>query len=328
MPTARPRLRPRHGLGLGSAAAAALLALLLALVLAGCGGTATATSHRVQVVAAFYPLQYAVQQVGGDHVDVTSLTKPGVEPHELELTPQDVAHVVDADLVVYEQHFQPAVDQAVEQEAPDHSLDVAPAAHLDLRISSGIGRELPDEPFAGHADEAGAIDPHFWLDPIRYADVGHAIADRLAQLDPAHAADYRAGAARFSARLHRLDHAFRSGLAHCRNDQLVTSHSAFGYLAHRYGLTQVGITGLSPDVEPDPRTLADVADYVRQHHVGTVYSETLASPAVARAVASETGAHLAVLDPIEGLTDQSAGRTYFAIMRANLRTLQKGQGCS
>ncbi|HET7303409.1 MAG TPA: metal ABC transporter substrate-binding protein [Segeticoccus sp.] len=324
MPTARTRRSPR----LGVAAAVVLLALVLGGGLAGCGRPAAADQGgRLQVVTAFYPLQFATEQVGGEHVAASNLTQPGVEPHELELTPQDVAHVVDADLVVYERGFQPAVDRTVEHEAADHALDVAPSADLDLRVTPGIGQDLPEGAFE-HGPEAGDRDPHFWLDPLRYRAVGRAIATRLAEVDPAHAEDYRAGARRFADRLDGLDHDFRTGLAHCASNRLVTSHSAFGYLAHRYGFTQVGINGLNPEAEPVPRALADVADYVRRHDVRTVYAETLASPATARAVAEETGAHLAVLDPLEGLTEDSAGDDYFQVMRANLRTLRQGQGCS
>ncbi len=301
-----------------------LLAASIGLGSAGCAagspgpGTGSGT---LATVASFYPLQLATAEIGGAHVSVLGLTKPGAEPHDLELTPRDVGAVSKAAVVVYEKGLQPAVDQAVDQEAPDRALDVSTAADLDLTFT-------PIESGQQHADAAGSTDPHFWLDPVRYSAVAQAVADRLTRLDPAHRADYAANAKAFRAKLAALHRDLRRGLAHCTSTSIVTSHNAFGYLAQRYGLTQVGITGLSPEAEPEPAKLAEVARYVRAHHVTTVYAETLVSPAIADTVAKETGATVATLDPIEGLTGSSAGRDYFEVMRSNLATLRAGQGCS
>jgi zinc transport system substrate-binding protein len=305
----------------------ALLSLSLSagLLLAACGGRVGAErpvgQHgQLRLVASFYPLQWATQQVTGRHAVVGSLTKPGAEPHDLELTPQDVAKVADADLVVYLGGFQPAVDDAISSEGAGHGFDIARAAQLDLVYT-------PIEEGQAHAEEAGATDPHFWLDPTRLATVADAIAGRLSRLDPPHAADYRRNADRLTTRLDVLDRQYVTGLADCANPDLVTSHNAFGYLARRYGLTQEGITGLTPDAEPRPADLAAVATFVRTHRVHTIYYETLVSPRIAQTVASETGAATAVLDPIEGLTDRSQGRDYIAVMRANLANLRAGQPC-
>ena len=293
------------------------------VALAGCAAADTASpgSGALPVVASFYPLQLAAEQVGGAHVRVTNLTRAGAEPHDLELTPRDVAEVSRAGLVVFEKGLQPAVDEAVAAEAADRGLDVAPAAKLDLTftpVEAGDPRPSGDR----------VTDPHFWLDPVRYAAVARAVADRLGTVDPAHRADYAARATAFTARLAALDGEFRRGLAHCASTSIVTSHNAFGYLARRYGMSQVGITGLSPEAEPEAATLARVATYVKEHHVSTVYAETLVSPAIADTVARETGARVVTLDPLEGLTSSSAGADYFAVMRSNLAALRAGQGCS
>ena len=294
---------------------AAPLALAAATALGGCAA-AGPQDGRMPVVASFYPLQYAAEQVGGTHVRVTNLTKPGAEPHDVELGPRDVITVAKARVAIFEKGFQPAVDDAVSQQATDNALDVSRTA----RLTRGAA--------ASEDGRAGATDPHFWLDPERYADVVDAIADRFSAVDPAHRSDYAANAAALRARLHALDGQLRNGLDSCRQRRLVTSHSAFGYLARRYGLTQVGITGLTPDAEPSPTALARVARMVRDQGVRTIYAETLASPAVADTVARETGARVAVLDPIEGLTKASAGRDYIEVMQANLRTLRDGQDCA
>jgi zinc transport system substrate-binding protein len=308
----------------------AVVALAAALggVLAMTGCTAASAfpaAGKLGVVTSFYPLEFVVSRIGGTDVDVTSLTRTGVEPHDLELTPRDVARMQDAGLVVYLRGFQPAVDQAVDAHTRGQRvLDVAPAADLVSHRTEDLG----DPHRADDAHEHDALDPHFWLDPQRLASVSRAVADAMGAADPAGAKAFDRRADALLADLHRLDGDFRDGLRTCSNPDLVTSHSAFGYLADRYGLQQVGITGLTPEAEPDPRSLAQVADFVRRHHVTTIYYETLASPDVARTIAQETGATTAVLDPLEGLDDASAGDSYLEVMRSNLATLRKGQSCA
>ena len=327
-----PTLRRPLAAGIGALLTAAVATLAGCSVTGGGAEPVTATGGPVPVVASFYPLEYAVQQVGGTHVTVSSLTKPGAEPHDLELSPKDVAEVSDAALVVYAQGFQPAVDTAVAQEAADHAFDVAPAANLDLAAPAegdvpNAGQVTSGAPTDPPAPDA-AKDPHFWLDPQRYAAVVTAIGARLAQADPSHAADYTANAARFADTLDTLDGEFKAGLTTCTNRDLVTSHAAFGYLSERYGFTQVAMSGLSPDVEPSGARLAEIATFVKANDVTTIYAETLVEPAFAQTVSRSTGATVATLDPIEGLTSESAGRDYLEVMRSNLVTLRTGQGCS
>ena len=316
--TPLPAVAARVVAARAAAAGVAAASVVAATALGGCAPAAP-RDGRLPVVAAFYPLQYAAEQVGGDHVRVTNLTKPGAEPHELELGPRDVLTVAKARVAIYEKGFQPAVDDAIAQQATHNALDVSRAARLDLG--------LPAADVIGGHESGGTTDPHFWLDPTRYADVVSAIAERFSAVDPAHRSDYVANAAAFRKRLAALDTELRDGLASCRQRRLVTSHSAFGYLARRYGFTQVGITGLTPDAEPSPTALARVSRLVRDRGVRDVYAETLASPAVADTVARETGTRIAVLDPLEGLTKASAGHDYVQVMQANLRTLRAGQDC-
>lgn len=278
----------------------ALAAVLLAL--ASCGSSAGDGDEGPRVAASFYPLQWVTERVAGAGAGVDNLTPPGAEPHDLELGPRDVATLGEADLVVYLSGFQPAVDDAVEQEAAESSLDV--------REAGEVGR-----------------DPHFWLDPTRLADVADAVAERLGDVDPTHATAYVTRAGQVRADLEALDAELAAGLAGCAGTELVTSHAAFGYLADRYGMSQVGISGLSPDAEPSPRDVARAATFVEAHDVHTIYYETLVSPDVAETVARETGARTAVLDPLEGLTDASLGEDYLEVMRANLETLREGQPC-
>ena len=287
---------------------APLAALLTLAVAAGCvAGCAGRPERGQDVVTAFYPLQFLSQRITGDPGAVVNLTKPGAEPHDVELNPRQVAQVADARLAVYLHGFQPAVDAAVGQEAKGRSFDVTTV--IDLI------------PLA----DSKSPDPHVWLDPVRFAAIGDALAARLGRDDPAHAADYTARGAALHAELDQLNDEYARSLATCQRRELVTSHSAFGYLAARYGLTQVGITGISPEAEPSPRRLAQVAADARDTGTTTIFFETLVSPKVADTIAREVGARTAVLDPLEGLTDPSAD--YFTVMRANLAALTSALGC-
>ncbi|MEU4369164.1 metal ABC transporter substrate-binding protein [Micromonospora chersina] len=304
--------------------AAATAALLGLGGLAACsdGGGGGSDPDRVDVVAAFYPLQFLAEKIGGDAVTVTNLAKPGAEPHDLELNPRQVGQVVDAELIVYLTGFQPAVDEAVEQNGGDRAFDVAGVQPL-LDAAAG-GHEHEGEEH-GHGEETGGRDPHLWLDPTRLATVGDRLAERLGKIAPDRAADFTARAAALRTELTGLDADYTRGLATCQRREIVTSHTAFGYLAEHYRLEQVGITGLSPDAEPSPQRLAEVAEEAREHGATTIFFETLVSPKVAETVAREVGAKTAVLDPIEG---PPADGDYLSAMRANLQTLRTALDCS
>jgi zinc transport system substrate-binding protein len=169
------------------------------------------------------------------------------------------------------------------------------------------------------------VDPHFWQDPTRMAELGDAIAAELGRADPVHRATYDANAAALRAELATLDRDYREGLADCARDTIVVSHDAFGYL-ERYGLRIEPISGLS-GAEPSPADLGRLQSLVADEGITTVFSETLASPRLAETLASDAGVRTAVLDPVEGLSDATAGKDYLDLMRANLAALKEANGC-
>jgi len=307
--------------------ALAAVTALVATASACNSGPPTGGAGGGAVVTSFYPLQFVTQQITGGTMPVTVLTKPGAEPHDLELAPQDVADMTNARLVVYADGFQPAVDDAMAQVDDGKVLDVADAADLTLTASEEHEADTPAEPTQRGGHDHVASDPHFWLDPKRYAAVAEAIGTRLEAIDPANASRYAKNTGDFVAKLNALDAEYASGLANCRRKVLVTSHAAFGYLAQRYGLEQHGITGVSPDAEPSPAALKELSDLVRADGVTTIYQETLVEPHLAQTVATSTGAKVATLDPVEGITSTSAGKDYFEVMRSNLAALQQGLDC-
>lgn len=278
-----------------------LLVLLLSPAVSACGGSSQPAKGRKPVVAAFYPLAWAAEQIGGETVDVVNLTPPGAEPHDIELSPGDIQIAHDADLVLYfGEGFMPALEDAVQ--GRDNAVDL-----------------LAGERLLAGGDERG-VDPHVWLDPKRYAALVVKIAASLGEPE--------AGVA-LSGRLEHLDGEFRRGLDDCTRHEIVTSHAAFGYLADAYGLEQIALTGLSPEAEPSPRALEALVDEVEKRGATTVFFETLVSPRLAETVAREAGVDTAALDPIEGLDEEelAGGADYFSVMRENLAALRKALGC-
>jgi zinc transport system substrate-binding protein len=271
----------------------------VALLAASCAGSGATKGQRT-VVSAFYPLAFAAAAIGGTKVHVENLTPPGAEPHDVELSPRAVGRLQQADLVLYLSHdFQPAVEDAA-REAQGTRLDAL--AGLPLREGSE------------------GTDPHVWLDPVFFAQIARRIGAALGR---------PARAAAFDARLRKLDREYRAGLRDCARREFVTSHAAFGYLAARYGLRQIPITGIDPEAEPSPRQLRDLVELVRREGVTTVFFERLVSPRLAETVAREAGAKAEVLDPIEGLTssEEHRGDDYFTLMRRNLSQLRAALGC-
>jgi zinc transport system substrate-binding protein len=291
--------------------------LLVAALLAGaCGGASSADRDgKLHVVASFYPLAEAAAQVGGDDVVVDNLTRPGSEPHDLELTTRQVDDLLDAEVaVVLGRGFQPDVEDVAEHR--DQPTVVA----LDAL-------DLPDGEVA--TEGSGGLDPHVWLDPAHMRGIVAAVEAGLSEAAPERRAAFARRAAAYAGELDALAGRFRAGLADCRTTTLVTSHAAFGWLARAFGLQQESISGLSPEQEPDPRRLAQLVDLVRRRDVTTVFTERLVSPKVARTLAREAGVRTDVLDPLEGLSKDrlAAGATYVSVMDENLSRLRRALSC-
>jgi zinc transport system substrate-binding protein len=295
-----------------------LATLVLVLPLTGCAALATDDDGRVHVTAGFYPLAWVAQRVGGSDVDVVGLTDPGVEPHDIEPTFARTVALARADLVIVEHGLQPAIDDAVAQNAEGRVLDVTDVVHLH---PGDHGAEEGSEP--GHGD----LDPHFWLDPALLADVGDAVAADLADLDPQHATTYAENAASLRTDLQDLDDSYATGLDACQRHVIVSSHDAFGYWA-KYGIEVAPVAGLTPDAEPTPAGIARLQQLIREEGITTVFSERLASPELTDSLARDLGLRTAVLDPVEGLTSNDSTEDYLSLMRENLTALQEANACT
>ena len=311
------------------------------LLLAACASTETTTSptadpvettvaEKIQIVAGFYPLAYAAESIAGDLADVISLAGPGVDAHDLELTASDVAKITDADLVIYIPNFIPALDAVIktldsskvinategitllEGKADSHSHE----GHSDDEHSDD--EHSDDE----HSDE-GLSDPHVWLTPKNMITLGGTIAQAIGAIQ---ANDQIAtNQASFESSLTALAGEYSTKLANCSVKAMIVSHEAFGYLAKEYGFEQVGISGLSPEAEPSPARLAEVAKIAKAEQATTIYYETLVDPKVAKTLAEELKISAAKLDPLES---PPATGDYLSAMQENLGALFKGQVCS
>lgn len=309
-----------------SAASAAVALGLVALSACSASSAADKNDGKLHVVASFYPLQYLTQEIGGSHVSVTNLTKPGVEPHDLELSPKQTVGLSDADAIVYLKGLQPAVDEAIKQSGVKHTADVATMTSLETHGTEVDGHHHTTGDNASRSESEAGLDPHIWLDPVKYAEIAKGVDKTLAAADPAHRADYRKNTDALVKKLDALNTQYVDGLRNRTSDTFVTTHAAFGYLAERYGLTEEAISGIDPESEPSISRMKDLHALAEQHHVSTVFFETITSPDTAKTLASDLHVKTDVLDPLEGITDKSRGRDYIQVMQSNLVALQKALG--
>ena len=293
--------------------------ILLALA-TGCT-TAPTGDGRPQIVASFYPFAYLAAAIVGSHADVVTLVPPGAEPHDYELTPGQVGALATARLVVYQAGVSANMDEAITEASPAGVVETGQLVTMLALSADGA------EADADASEQAYGKDPHTWLDPGNMIIFANAIADAMVAADPGGAPDYRANAAALDAQLLALDADYRSGLSGCARTVFLTTHAAFGYLAKAYGLTQLAIAGVTPEDEPSPRHLAELAEQARADDLTTVFFETLVSPDYANTLAYDLGLHTDVLDPIEAVTKSSRGSDYLAIMQSNLVALRTANGC-
>lgn len=295
-----------------------VVALIATGIWAVVRNNATATSRGLQVTASYYPLYDFAKQVGGDKVQVSNMTPAGAEPHDFEPTAKSLAEAQRAKVFLYNGGtLEPWAQKFIEGYK---GVSVKASEHITLK--AGLAAE-------GETAGAGQTDPHFWLDPVLAQQIVNNIRDGLTKADPANAAYYAKNAQAYNQQLAQLDQEYRNGLQNCQLRTIVVSHQSTGYIAARYNLSVEAIAGLSPETEPSAARLAELTQIVKQKNLHYIFFESLVSPRLADTIASETGAHTLVLDPIEGLTDeaQKAGKNYLSVQRDNLGNLRRALAC-
>lgn len=295
-------------------------------LLTGCGtqpADTAAGDGRLRVLTSFYPMYDFACKIGGDCIDVTNMVPSGTEPHDWEPSTNDLKNLEQADVFIYNgAYMEPWADDLLASRSD--TLHVVEASeNVELRTTDGEHEHAHEHEGADH--HHGDFDPHVWLDPENAKIEMEAIKDALCAADSENSTVFQSNYEKYAAELDALDAEFREKLAPLPNRTIVVAHEAFGYLCDAYGLTQVGIEGLSPDSEPDPGRMAEVIDFVREHSISTIFFEELVSPKVAEAIASETGAQAKMLSPLEGLSDEqaAAGADYFSVMHDNLAALME-----
>mgnify|MGYP004598595427 FL=1 len=295
-------------------------------LLTGCGtqpADTAADDGRLRVLTSFYPMYDFACKIGGDCIDVTNMVPSGTEPHDWEPSTNDLKNLEKADVFIYNgADMEPWADDLLVSRSD--TLHVVEASeNVELRTTDGEHEHAHEHEGVDH--HHGDFDPHVWLDPENAKIEMEAIRDALCAADPENSTVFQSNYEKYAAELDALDAEFREKLAPLPNRTIVVAHEAFGYLCDAYGLTQVGIEGLSPDSEPDPGRMAEVIDFVRDHSISTIFFEELVSPKVAEAIASETGAQAKMLSPLEGLSDEqaAAGADYFSVMHDNLAALME-----
>jgi len=281
-------------------------------------------SDKIQVVASFYPVYFLSKEIAGDKADVFNITPAGAEPHDYEPTAQDMARMENSRMIVINGGGLEAWSDNAEQNLKGETIIVVAGEGL-------FSEEKHEKDEHENEDEHGhdGIDPHIWLNPILVKNMANKILDGYIQIDPANENYYRANTEDLILRLENLDNEYIKGLANCKSKNIITSHSAFGYLAVAYGLNQVSVAGLSPDEEPSVQQLAEASKFAKDNNVKYIFFESLISPKLSETIANEVGAKTLVLNPIEGLSSEeiSQGKDYFTEMENNLANLKTALEC-
>jgi zinc transport system substrate-binding protein len=289
---------------------------LFTLIIKNRSTTPLVSSGKVQVVASFYPLYYFASQIGGDKANVLNITPAGAEPHDYEPTPSDIVSIENSKLLILQ-------GTGLEAWGDNIKKNIDPKQTTILTV----GQELMTQNVV--EGETTVIDPHTWLSPPLASEMADKILAGFITTDPTNTTYYQTNEVKLKIDLATLDMEYKNGLVNCASKDIVTSHAAFGYLSTTYGLNQVPISGLSPDAEPSPKQLADVADFVKKNKVQYIFFESLVSPKLSETIARETGTKTMVLDPIEGITqeDLAKGDNYMTVMRSNLKNLETVLQC-
>jgi len=305
--------------------------ILLGPVLLGLLSSSAYGQGKLKVVASLFPLYEFAREVGGNRCEVSLLLPPGAEAHSWEPKPGDIARIGKADVFVYlGPSIEPWVDKVLKA-TRGRGIRVVETSH-GLNLLNAEPHEKEKEK-AGHIhghSPGESLDPHIWLDFSLDIKIVEMIAAAFSERDPAQASYYRSNALAYKAKLDALDQKYRSSLSSCRQRQIILGgHSAFGYLAQRYGLRQIALYGVSPNAEPTPKKLAEVVQAAKNHRAKFIFFESFMNPKLAQVLAKEAGiGTLNLYDGANVTKDQLQKKTTFLeLMEKNLANLRRGLEC-
>ncbi|MFS9305695.1 zinc ABC transporter substrate-binding protein [Streptococcus peroris] len=291
---------------------------LFVLVLGACGQKTSQDSKEakgMKIVTSFYPIYAMVKEISGDLNDVRMIqSSSGI--HSFEPSANDIAAIYDADVFVYHSHTLESWAGSLDLSLQNSKVKVIEASEgMTLERVSG----LEDMQAGDGIDEKTLYDPHTWLDPEKVAEETQIIADKLSELDNANKDTYQKNAQSYSNKAHNLTNKYKPIFEKASQKTFVTQHTAFSYLAKRFGLNQLGIAGISPDQEPSPRQLTEIQDFVKTYKVKTIFTESNASSKVADTLVKSTGVSLKTLNPLEA--DPQNDKSYLENLEENLAVL-------
>lgn len=275
---------------------------------------------KIKIVTSFYPLYELAKQIGGEKVVVKNIVPAGSEPHDYEPTPLDIVDLQKADLLIINgAGLEPWVNKLLPDLEKRRVKIIDESKAVTVLQTNNENQQNADNPF----------DPHFWLDPLNFLEEGRVITAMLSQISPENSAYFEKNAQDYFSKLQNLDKDFVAALANCKQHEFVTSHAAFSYLARRYNLTMIAITGISPDAEPEPKKIAELSLLLKAKNIKVVFTEPLVSSKIAKVIADETGASVMTLNPLEGLTNTEIqqGKNYLEVMKDNQAALKIALQC-
>ena len=280
-------------------------------------------ARHLKVKTSIFPLMDFARQVAGDRAEVSLLLPPGVDVHTWQPRPGDMLALSKADLFLFcGGSLEPWAEGLIKNYRNSGGQVLEAGAGL-ATLKNGF------DPYREHS--SGATDPHVWLDFGRSETIVRRIEGKLAELDPEGKVLFHRRAQTLIEKLRALDNEFQKKLQNCRQRTVVLAgHAAFGYLASRYRLVQVSVSGLSPDAEPGPRRVVRIVDMMRREGLTSIFYIKNESRKLAEVLARETGAGLLPLNPAHNLTrdELRSGLTFLDIMKENLDSLSRGLSCA
>jgi zinc transport system substrate-binding protein len=293
---------------------------LIAIAVANKGEEAKNSKPTVCVTT--FALYDIVKHVSDDTLNIVSILPFGVDPHSYEPTPRLVADIEKSALVIYSgAGLEPWTHGF---EFKNRALDVS--ERVTLRE---LGSEEVGESAHHHDDDEahGAFDPHYWLSFSNMAKAANLIAKELIAVSPQNEKKYIKNRDAYLAMLKNLDAEFSTKLSMCERDTILVNHNAFGYLSDAYGFHVESLSGLSPEAEPNAKSVIRLIEIIQERNVSTVFFESFASDRAIKSVARETNAKVEVLQPLGNVTADEAKLTYETMMKENLLKLSEALDC-
>ena len=292
-----------------------LLFSVLIFTLGACSKKETQEVKGMKIVTSFYPIYAMVKEVSGDLNDVRMIqSSSGI--HSFEPSANDIAAIYDADVFIYHSHTLESWAGSLDPNLKKSKVKV-------LEASEGMALErvpgLEDIKAGDGVDEKTLYDPHTWLDPLKAAKEAQIIADKLSDIDGEHKDTYQKNAKEFIKKANDLNDKYKDKFDKVSQKTFVTQHTAFSYLAKRFGLNQLGIAGISPEQEPSPRQLTEIQEFVKSYKVKTIFTESNASSKVAETLVKSVGVSLKTLNPLEA--DPENDKSYLDNLEENMLTL-------